>query len=166
MSLIVKVSAEGNLTVGCDDVEVVVAGPSQGAHPPSPEPLGGQPDTSADPSVWPQDSAPDVIRKKRPRPADGNTIGANAQLVVLRKPLSVFPDVHLRSRNYGELHVDVAKAISSRPTSAPQRPVTLSLGLIAGDAFDVGTALEVVRHAAESVNCQSVMLQLFVRGRR
>jgi hypothetical protein len=164
MSLVVKVSAEGKLTVGCDDVEVTVSGSASGAQSPSSEPTRNEPDASADASGWPQDSAPDIIRKKRPRPADGNTIGANAQLVVLRRPFPLFRGPQLSSRNYGELHSDVVDAIRNRTTTVPTFPLTLNLGLVAGDVFDAATALEVVRHAAESENCRSVVLRVFVRG--
>lgn len=166
MSLIVKVSAVGTLTVGCDDEEVVIAGPSSGAQPSSSAPVRGDSGPDADASGWPKDSAPDNIRKKRPRPADGNTIGANAQLIVLRRPFPFPRGPFLSSRNYRELHADVVDAIHNHISAAPALPITLNLGLLAGDVFDAATALDVVRHAAESVNCPSVQLRVFVRGRR
>lgn len=164
MSMIVRVSAEGTLTVGCDDEEVVVAGSFPGKQPTTSDPVRKDPGTSGNASGWPQDSAPDTIRKKRPRPADGNPIGASAQLVVQRRRWPHVPLTQLSSRDYRELHDDVAEAIRHNSSTSATRPLALSLGLKAGDVFDVATALEVVRHAAESQNCQSVVLCVFVRG--
>ena len=162
----VRVSADGTLSVGCADEELVVAGSSPRPEPTLSDPVREKPHPGGDASGWPQDSAPDTIRKKRPRPADGNAIGPSAQLVVEQGRFPLYPPHLLRSRDYSELHDDVVEAIRRYSSISTTQHVTLSLRLEAGDVFDVATGLEVVRHAAESQSCQSVVLCLIARGQR